>query len=276
MVDFEGTSSYPTFVFNHDPGSDSVWKFVPVRVAPPAASLKGISFLQTGEPLPLLPSALLNGVWLSSKQVEKCIACEGIPFPESGSGAGGRVLKPDLVELLVEKVLSQEPQEVRRKVKQRLGGESAVEVAAEEDMNLSDCPENVLKVLEELDTENKEHFRNVVKTAKKMLEQKAEKTITKKNQKTEQEELLELARQKAEPMAATGEAPPGLTAGRSRPSAPRAHPTFHKQCPEAFHSMLPSLSRGLLYFKWQPNQRRAGCEFPRFLSKHVMIWSVEY
>ena len=49
--------------------------------------------------LPLLPNALLHGVFLKKSEIEACLLAEEIDIPS------GRVLKAELVELLLQAVL---------------------------------------------------------------------------------------------------------------------------------------------------------------------------
>ena len=87
-------------IFNTDPGTESAWRFVPVSITSPNASSFGVCLKRTTmNVLPLLPNALLHGVFLKKSEIEACLLAEEIEIPS------GRVLKAELVDLLLQAVL---------------------------------------------------------------------------------------------------------------------------------------------------------------------------
>ena len=259
VVDYDNIGSYPTMVFNHDPSSKSSWKHVPTRMVPPAASCtSGISFMITGRESALLPAALLNGVWLSKDDIQNIIVAEKLEYP----AGTGRVLKPDLVDFLLSKILPDEPEDVLARIKKTLvGAKKQPTTEADDEEDLNECPESILEVLEHLDIENKEHFKNVAEQAGRILKRKKE-SKAEKEKNAEPPEGLEP--ELVPPPEHDAEAPPGAGAGVARVAVPRAHPGVRRASPQELQALLPPATSGKIYLKWQPQHRRISAEFPRF------------
>ena len=106
------------------------------------------------------------------KHFEDILECENLPYPEKGSGANGRVLVVDLATAVVNGVLADLDEETRKTVLASLTRtKTAEEFEFEEDENL---PMELLKVVTNLDIENKEQFRKVTEAASRLLEKRME------------------------------------------------------------------------------------------------------
>ena len=119
----------------------------------------------------LLKSALLNGVQLTKAQVEKCMAAEQIPFPQHRPR--GRLLKADLVDALLSNVLDGESEETIAQVRKRLCRETQPDAEEDDDDEL--CPEEILRLIRNMDQDNREHFKEVQKEAGRLLERRSRK-----------------------------------------------------------------------------------------------------
>ena len=87
-------------IFNTNPGLGSPWRFVPMTIVPPTAGPGGVCLKRTTvDILPLLPNALLHGVFLKKPEIVACLREEEIEIPT------GRLLKAQLVDLLLDAVL---------------------------------------------------------------------------------------------------------------------------------------------------------------------------
>ena len=104
------------------------------------------------------------------KHLEDIIECEDLPYPEQGSGANGRVLVVDLAAAVVDSVLADEDEETRKKVLASMTKAKAPEELEEDES----VPLDLLKVVTNLDIENKEQFRKVTEAAAKLLEERME------------------------------------------------------------------------------------------------------
>ncbi|CAE7944054.1 unnamed protein product [Symbiodinium sp. KB8] len=171
---------YPTLIFNGNAGSDSTWRHIPTRTVPPACCPKNSIMLKRTGLLSESPlrSALLSGVFLTREQVVKCMAAEGIPFPETGTGARGRVNKSDLVQKLLSEVLGDTVSEEQRK---RLARGLAREAAPEDlptDMDDGSCPEEILNLLATMDPDNKDSFQKILEQATAILAERQRKKAT--------------------------------------------------------------------------------------------------
>ncbi|CAE7028675.1 unnamed protein product [Symbiodinium natans] len=160
--DETAAEALPTFVWNSSPGRDSDYVHIECQIVPPASCeagnlicLKRTSMTSNG----LLKSALLNGVQLTKAQVEKCMAAEQIPFPQHRPR--GRLLKADLVDALLSNVLDGESEETIAQVRKRLCRETQPDAEEDDDDEL--CPEEILRLIRNMDQDNREHFKEVQK-----------------------------------------------------------------------------------------------------------------
>lgn len=201
--------------------------------------------------------------------MENCLEFEGIPKPEEGSGKKGRVLKPDLVDKLIEHVLTGCTQEQKDRVRKNLVGETQPEVSEEDEILTADCPTEILKLVRDMDTENRDHFKNVIEQATVMLQKIAEKNEEKKIREAVKQTLAKKAEEAKEQkpkeaVPATGSEPPGPGSGVAKAGGPHAGPSKPKQhCPAAFLNLCPPLSPGLFFVKWEPGRRRIQVIFPK-------------
>ena len=160
----------------YSPGSDSRYRHIDCKIAPPVCSgvpdwicLKRTSMSSNS----LLKAALLKGAQFTRPQIEKRLSAERIPFPAaSGTGAGGRLLKSDLVDVLLARALAGVPADEVARIRKKLCRESTTTDDGDED-DPDACPEELLHLLRNLDLENREHFRNVTQHATRLLERRS-------------------------------------------------------------------------------------------------------
>ena len=247
-VDYERTVPLPTFMFNRDPSPESIWSFVPCSVVPPIASFGHcICFLRDGpENLPLLPSALLHGVWMTKPQIESCLISSKIAFPEPGPS--GRILKRNLVETLVSAVLPDITAEKRQAIIKSLCRETN---PADDDDGAGDCPSEILEVIKNMDTENRQHWKNVVEHAAKLLERRVSEEVDKQVR----EKYQKLARPSETDTFKTDKATPA-----PRKTGPQMHPALTKaRAPPEFTCLLPAVPHVYLY--WWPEKHTVQVQF---------------
>ena len=253
-------SRLPVFVFNNDAGQDSQLRHIPTVVVPPAAApANAIMLKRAGSEESLLKSALLSGVFLTRPQVEKCLQAEKLPFPDKQ-----RVLKIDLVQVLLDKVLGDSvSEEERARVRRRLAREQAPEDEEDEDLqNMDDgsCPEEILNLLKTMDPDNQQAFKTVFKEAASILEKRV------------QNERSRSAKPKpaadvppAEPKAGPAPPPPEAKAGplpaqaRAGSDAPRPRGT-RKLTPDSLKNLLPPLMDEKVYLKWKSADNKVQVE----------------
>ena len=216
---------------------------------------------------PILRSALLAGVPLLKKHYEDIIDAEGITYPKKGSGQAGRVLVADLAKAVVDAVLGDLDETTRSEVLSKL----VKQREPNEFEGGSDVPLDLLKVISNLDTENKEQFKNVTETAIKMLEKQAaaakEAEIKKRVQKASRDYEKELeaklntpAQPKPEPSA------PSDPLGALRVRA--AHNKV-KAPDELLRLLPPGIDQCYVHFK-RPT-RTVHCEFKRDLAGDIFL-----
>eukprot|EP00434_Breviolum_minutum_P020956 symbB.v1.2.018486.t1/scaffold1464.1/size117165/9 len=246
-VDYERTVPLPTFMFNRDPSPESIWSFVPCSVVPPIASFGNcVCFVRDGsENLPLLPSALLHGVWMTKPQIESCLISSKIVFPEPD--ASGRVLKKHLVETLVSAVLPDITAEKREAIIKSL----CRETNPHDDEKAEDCPSEILEVIKNMDAENRQHWKNVVEHAAKMLEKRMSEEV----EKQVREKYQKLARP-SDPEKIATDKPPAAP----RNTGPHKNPALTKaRAPPQFTSLLPAVP--YLYLYWWPDKKTVQAQF---------------
>jgi predicted RNase H-like nuclease (RuvC/YqgF family) len=124
---------------------------------------------------------------LLKKHFEDIIECENLPYPEKGSGVNGRVLVVDLATAVVNSILDDLDEETRKNVLASLTKAKAPEELEEDES----VPLDLLKVVSNLDIENKEQFRKVTEAATKLLEKRMEREKEEEIKKRVQEAKME-------------------------------------------------------------------------------------
>ena len=172
----------PEFLFNSSPGNDSEFRHIDCQIVPPCCCSAGnLICLKRTSPMPngLLKSALLTGVLLTRAQIEKCMAAMMIPHPPARPGKT-RLLKHDLAKAMVQHVLQGESREVIAKVLRRQSREPTDDDSDVGDDSNSDdddndtCPDAILRIIQAMDADNKEHFRQVQREAGRLLERRVQ------------------------------------------------------------------------------------------------------
>ena len=184
QLDYGSMKTLPDQLFNRRPGITSAWRHVPCSVVPPAASMGPcIAFKRTSIGMEtILRSAVLNGVRLLKKQIELCMESEGVVYPEKGSGAGGRVVVQDLATALVEHVLNDCSKDIQEAAIRKMTGAKGNDDDDDPTDSLGaaqDCPIEMLRVLANLDLENKQQFQKVSEYAAAALERATRKAAEK-------------------------------------------------------------------------------------------------
>ena len=109
------------FLFCSTP-ADSAYKYVPRELSPACCRIGHLVCLKrtsmTNEDI--LKTVLQKGAQLKREQVEKCLASCGIPYPTEGSGESSRVLKPDLMDALLQHFFPDEAHAELSRMRQRL------------------------------------------------------------------------------------------------------------------------------------------------------------
>ena len=243
-------------------------------VAPACAASNEIQLKRLGPTREgLLKSALLKGVFLNRWQVEKCMAAENISWPEKGTGKGQRILKADLVDKLLDTVLGNSVSEQERaEVRKRLVRETTKSMEEEEaeDMDDAICPEEILMLLQNLDEENRDAFKHVVKQAADILEQRSKNAQSNQKKKAVAQASAAAAEQRDE--AANIPPPPPPAQPVPEPADdPAAHPhagsdaprsrAGRKMTPESLKRLLPPLSDDRVYLKWKSAAQQVQVEF---------------
>ena len=281
------------FLFCSTPGRDSEYKYVPCELVPPACCrighlvcLKRTSM--TNEDI--LKTALQKGVQLKRAQVEKCLASCGIPYPTEGSGKSGRVLKPDLVDALLQHFFPDEAQAELSRMRQRLVKDPSYEDDDAENDAAEECPVELLRVLKSMDLENRDHFRNVMEQAANMLERRSEKEMKAAAAAAAPTENPDPNADVAPEAAAAGDGPPDpppppaadappVAADAPEDSlpahvhagsdAPRPRAT-RRLTPESLKALLPPLEDDKVYLKWKSRQSQVQVEFVGSWAVHTV------
>ena len=226
----------------------------------------------------LLRSALLSGLQMTRPQIEKCLSAEQIPFPTEGK-KGKRVLKPDLVDTLLAHVLSDVPEEQVAQIRRRLCREPSPQDEEDPDdegeNDASECPVALLRVLNSLDTDNKQHFKEVISHAGKLLQKRTEKEMATRSRAAREPapaaasaEASAAAPAEA-PAAAPAEAPApeGDLPARDHEGSHAARPRVNRRLtPESLKTLLPPLDEDKVYLKWKSKSSQIQVEFLSILA----------
>ena len=248
----------------------------------------------------ILKTALQKGVQLKRDQVEKCLASFGIPYPTEGSGKSGRVLKPDLVDALLQHFFPNEAQAELSRMRQRLAKDPSYEDDDAENDAAEECPVELLRVLKSMDLENRDHFRNMMEQAANMLERRSKKELKAtaaaaaptENMDSNANVAPEAAGaaagppDPATPADAPPFAPPPPPAADAPPvaDAPEDSPPAHvhagsdaprpratrRMTPESIKALLPPLEDERVYLKWKSRQSQVQVEFVASWAVHTL------
>ena len=235
-------------------GEESLYKHVPTALLPPAclpaaAPTGAVSILITGKPEDLVCAAIRNKTFLTVQHLKELLSVYKVPKPK-GTGKRGAIRKIDMAKALVQALFPDETAEAAATLVSGIMNQKVED--------LSESPELLLKLTATVGEREAQHFRSVREEALHELEVRTEKTRRETQRK-------ERAREPSVMVAATGDAPPGPSAGVARaaavpaPSTPVARP----RAPQEFVSLLPNVAG--LYLKWQPQHRRTSVEFTRTL-----------
>ena len=221
------------------------------------------------------------------------MAAEGIAFPETGTGARGRVNKSDLVQKLLSEVLGDTVSEEQRK---RLARGLAREAAPEDlptDMDDGSCPEEILNLLATMDPDNKDSFQKILEQATAILAERQRKKATshganpraKPKDDADKPDDANPASSAAKPDDdatdkpddAAPAAPPsdadaaGVVAPGGEPELLPARPhvgsdasrprVSRKLTPDSLKCLLPPLSDDKVYLKWKSKASQIQVEF---------------
>ena len=120
-----------------------------------------------------------------------------------------------------------------------------------DDEKAEDCPSEILEVIKNMDTENRQHWKNVVEHAAKMLEKRMSEEVKKQVC----EKYQKLARPSDSKKIATDKPP-----AAPRNTGPHKNSTLTKaRTPLQFTSLLPAVS--YLYLYWWPDKKTVQAQF---------------
>ena len=259
------------WIFNDGLGEDCVWKHVPTKLLPPACSHPCVSSLPVviavdGEPEDVLKYALRAGTFFTVSQVENMMASRKVKRPEQGSGKHGRVIKLDLCTCLIEELFKDADDNSKQFM--------IASMLTRKSLKLEEAPELLLKLVSSLDTSEAQQFKKVKMSASTELQVKImkKKRAQRKHDESDGEAEVDGSRKRKEP-ASGSRAPPapdpapkaarvGSAPCRRDPSnlTPGELKQKRMKAPQEMLRFLPLVSH--LYFKWQPQHRKAGVEFP--------------
>ena len=180
------------------------------------------------------------------------------------------------MKALLDSVLEGEPEAEVQAIRRRLGQE-ADEEDEDPDGDGEDCPIELLRVLRDMDMENKQHFQDVIQHATKLLEKRSAKerktraTRAAAPRNTQEEAASGSAAAEA-PAAPPGDAEPPAAAAPANPDeVPAAHPhagshaarprAGRKQTPDSLSRLLPPLDEDRVYLKWKSKKSQIQVEF---------------
>eukprot|EP00435_Cladocopium_sp_Y103_P025449 s1804_g6.t1 len=269
QLDYDSIKALPDEIFNRKPGITSAWRHVRCSVVPPAVSMGPcIAFKRSSIGMEsVLRSAVLNGVPLLKKQIELCMEAEGVAYPETGSGAGGRVLVQDLATALVEHVLSDCSKDIQEVAIRKM---ARVRKDKDEDDDPTDfwgadedCPIEMLRILASLDLDNKQQFQKVSEYAAAALEKKVRKQTERATSQKVREAAAAAREQVQQELAEASAAGPASTKTRPAGVVIPAHKKV--RAPESLLALLPP---GIhkCYFNVRTKSRVASVEFLRDLA----------
>ena len=261
----------PKFIFNVALGEACSWQHIPFAVLPPCtlgpgAPAGAVSLQVTGEPQDIVQAAIRNKTALTANQIKQLMVAYKIPEPKKGTGSGknGSIIKQDRVRALVAFLF---PDESADACSSLVAG-----VMQQKTQDMSEAPELLLKLTAEVGEREAEHFKEVRRGAVEELEVRAEQARQLRKHKERAKEADDVRAAPSGPAAAaeaaaaaavaepaTGDEPAGPTAGVPRAPAPPREFASRTKAPQEFVTLLPSVP--FLYFKWQPQHRRAMVEF---------------
>ena len=164
--------SQPDFLFGYTVKEDEcAFKHMPVEVAHPACVPPGVPpgglYLRVSNPSGegLLVSALRAGTALTVPQFSSIIQELGLPDIKEGTGNKGGIIRADLVTHLIGHVFKSETAETRDKILQ-------LYLKPERRKPMTAQAQEVLEMVENLDTENAQAFSQMKAWAKEKLENK--------------------------------------------------------------------------------------------------------
>ena len=152
-------TSYPTWMMNNDIAIATKWEMIPCRLLvppllPEALRSYGSVWEKTGEPQPLLKSAVKAGVFLNMKQLDHIyqILKYDLPDKGKGSGKGGGIVKIDHATGLVNLLWPEDPPEEKERMVDAIVGRRISKVK---------CPNDVIQAVKELGAEAERDFRDL-------------------------------------------------------------------------------------------------------------------
>ena len=217
VAPYEQVETPDCLVWMHNFNVEGDWLHIPTKhmiraYVPQALVIEDIHFaweVQNKEGEPLLESSIKIGVWLSDANLKFVCAKLKVPLPVKphGSGKNGNVIKIDIAMALVKFMYQNESLEEWKRMAAALTFRSPAK--------LSDREQDILKLVGELDQENREapEFQRIARLAKQKLKE-FEKTSLQKEVREEVEkevrdkvrkELTEEAKQRKVDEAAVGE-----------------------------------------------------------------------
>eukprot|EP00438_Fugacium_kawagutii_P029016 Skav204730 [mRNA] locus=scaffold1549:262768:263502:- [translate_table: standard] len=218
-------------------------------------------FLREGIILePILKAALLSGIVLTKKQLESIMECEDIPYPDRGSGVKGRILLADLAKAVVFYVLADLDEATRNNVLAKMTRQSS----AGNKIDGDDLPVDLLKVVSNLDLENKEQFKELKEAAQKLLDEELENAreeeIKKRVQTAKKDWEMEIEAKLSKEL----QEKKSVSAKSASAKQTRASHDKNRAPPELLELLPPGIS--LCYVAVRFKSRVASAEFKRFLA----------